>query len=195
MMAQTDFQHIAGTRVAMDFVEVPSILMESFSKDPSILSTFGSHYQTGEGVPVQLIEASRRVQAQTRAFDDQHQILLATLDLKYHSAVAATPQFNSTRVFEQLQSQIMPIKHLPNCAWQVQFSHLFSYGCSYYSYLWSKRWASRIFATLFEGKQRGQWREGGEIFRNEVLRHGGGRDPWIGLEAIGVVKPGEREER
>jgi mitochondrial intermediate peptidase len=74
MLAQTELQHISGTRVKMDFVEVPSILMESFSKLPEVLS-FGRHYKTGEKVPLGLLDDLRTNQRQMEGLETHHQVL------------------------------------------------------------------------------------------------------------------------
>jgi intermediate peptidase len=134
MLAQTELQHISGTRVAMDFVEVPSILMESFANVPEVLS-FGRHYKTGNVVPLGLLKQYRLDQKKMEAFETQHQIQMAILDQLYHSKLALNSDFNTTSILSKLQDRISPIKSVSNTAWQVQFSHLFSYGASYYSYL------------------------------------------------------------
>ena len=50
------------------------------------------------------------------------------------------------------------------------------YGATYYSYLFDRAIAKKVWSTLF--KDAPLTREGGEKFRNEVLRNGGGKDPW-----------------
>ena len=187
MLAQTDFQHIAGTRVAMDFVEVPSIFMEYFSKSHQVLGAC-EHYQTGQRIPLEVLQDRRELLGHFEGLDTQHQIQMSMLDQLYHSDAVSHSQFNSTKVLYELQNRISPIPAVQGTAWQGQFSHLFSYGCSYYSYLWSRRWASRIFYKHFDNKPMENWREGGQIFRDEILKWGGGRDPWKGLEEMGIVR-------
>ncbi|KAJ8324572.1 Mitochondrial intermediate peptidase [Batrachochytrium dendrobatidis] len=194
MLAKTDYQHIAGTRVAMDFVEVPSILMELFAKSPQVLAKFGQHYQTGDPIPMDLLEAQCLHLLTLEALETQQQLKMALLDQLYHSPLAMSKStFNTTSILEDLQNSMFPIAFAPGTHWQIQFSHLFGYSASYYSYMWSRRWASRIYHKLFHGKPMEEWRAGGEEFRQQVLRWGGGRDPWIGLQHIGVVKEGERD--
>ncbi|KAL2918816.1 Mitochondrial intermediate peptidase [Polyrhizophydium stewartii] len=196
MLARTDFQHIAGTRVAMDFVEVPSIMMEYFARSPEVLASFGQHYRTGEPVPIDPLRTQRSNPATLEALETQQQLQMAMLDQLYHSPLALdAATFDTTRILQQLQDRINPVRFAPGSHWQVQFSHLFGYGASYYSYFWSRRWASRIFRRLFADRGMAEWREGGEEVRRQVLAWGGGRDPWVGLQRIGVVRDGEREGR
>ncbi|KAJ3176695.1 Mitochondrial intermediate peptidase [Geranomyces variabilis] len=195
MLAMTDFQHIGGTRVPGDFVEVPSIFMENFARSPQILASFSQHYRTGEPIPLNLLRTAHTVSATANAFDTQHQLQLALLDQMYHSPLAMQPGFDSTAVLAESQRLYNVFPPVPDAAWQVQFTHLFSYGATYYSYLWSRRWASRIWSKWFMDKDAGAWKEGGELMRTELLGWGGGRDPWVGLERLGVVKEGERQGR
>ncbi|KAJ3151390.1 Mitochondrial intermediate peptidase [Geranomyces michiganensis] len=193
MLAKTDFQHIGGTRVPMDFVEVPSIFMENFVRTPEVLASFSQHYRTGEPIPLDLLRTAQVASATSNAFDTQHQLQLALLDQMYHSPLAMQPGFDSTAVLAESQRLYNVFPPVPDAAWQCQFVHLFSYGATYYSYLWSRRWASRIWDKWFKGKDADAWKEGGELLRTELLGWGGGRDPWVGLDKLGVVKPGERQ--
>ena len=195
MLAQTDFQHISGTRVAMDFVEVPSILMEYFAKSPSVLGSFGRHHKTNQSVPISLIQQRLSKHGFLQSMEIQNQIQMAMLDQLYHSRVASEESFDTTQLMYELFNETSSIKPSPKSQWQVQFSHLFTYGASYYSYLWSRRWASRIHRKLFAGKQPSEWRQGGEILRTHLLGVGGSQDPWIGLRKIGVVEESEGGER
>ncbi|KAJ3274814.1 Mitochondrial intermediate peptidase [Terramyces sp. JEL0728] len=193
MLAQTDYQHISGTRVAMDFVEVPSILMEYFARMPQVLHDIGRHYQSGEKPPMSLVDLHLSYQNIGNGLETQNQIQIAMLDQIYHSSAVKEPNFNSSKVLYSLSKHMNPIPMLPPSKWQVQFSHLYSYGSIYYTYLWSRRWANRIFTKHFSNKSSNEWREGGELLRHKVLGVGGGKDPFIGLDAVGVVKDRERE--
>jgi intermediate peptidase len=177
----------------MDFVEVPSILMEYFSKSPEVLASIGKHFKTQEPVPMNMIKARQQNQKILNSLETQNQLQMALLDQAYHSELALKPDFNTSEIMYSLSKRMNPLAIPRPSQWQVQFSHLFTYGASYYTYSYSRRWASRIFQKHFAGS-RDSWRTGGKLLRSEVLGVGGGRDPWIGLEKIGVVNTNERKD-
>lgn len=192
MLARTEFQHVSGTRVPMDFVEVASIFMEYFAKNPHVICRFAKHH--GSGVPLsptafQSAVLEPKIQD---IIDRQNQLQLSILDHKYHS----TPEpVDTTQVLADIQNQYHVISYTKNTSWQVQFSHLFTYGAGYYTYAWSKRWASRLHTHLLKDKSPHEWREAGELINRELLAPGGSRSPWIGLQRIGIVKQGESKGR
>ncbi|KAJ3328070.1 Mitochondrial intermediate peptidase [Blyttiomyces sp. JEL0837] len=200
MLARTDLQHIAGTRCPMDYVEFPSNLFEKFARSPLVLSTFAKHYLTGQPLDPDLYRAHRSMAASADSLEIQHQLQLALLDQVYHSERVLDPKFDSTAALKEVQTAVNVVPFVEGTAWQVQFSHLSNYGANYYSYFWSRRWGNRVYGKLFgsasAADKKGKvlpWREAGEMVRRELLGWGGGRDPWVGFEKIGVVREGDRE--
>ncbi|KAJ3214385.1 Mitochondrial intermediate peptidase [Dinochytrium kinnereticum] len=205
MLARTDFQHIAGTRCPMDFVEVPSNFMEQFARIPEVLRTFARHFNTGDPLPDSLLTSQRQSMMALNSLEIQQQLQMALLDQIYHSEEASLPGFDSTKALQRLQDSVNVIPYVEGTAWQVQFSHLFSYGASYYSYFWARRWSGRLFRKWFADPpvlqipgcptpRHVSWREGGELIKRELWSCGGGRDPWVGLERVGVVRPGDKDD-
>ncbi|KAI8612912.1 hypothetical protein BC830DRAFT_1134602 [Chytriomyces sp. MP71] len=196
VLARTDYQHISGTRCALDFVEVPSNILESFARDPDVLKAIGVHYRTGEPVPAELVDGVRERQGILEAVERQAQVKMAVLDQLYHSEHMEDANFNTTALLSRVQNEVDVIPYVPGTRWQTQFTHLFSYGASYYSYFWARRVSDAVCKNVFREDARGTdgrplhrldtLREGGEVVRGELLKWGGGRSPWIGLEKAGV---------
>lgn len=205
MIGQTEFHNVSGTRCATDFVELPSILMEHFISSPAVLSTFATHYATNEPLPIPLIQAHLQLDQSLKALETHSQILMALLDQKYHS-IKHGEELDSTRVWNELQSQVGVIPPVRGTAWQTQFGHLYGYGATYYSYLFDRAIAGKIWSSLFaHNSTAGSGprppndaagdilsREGGEAFKEKVLKWGGGRDPW---EMVGDVIGGAEGEQ
>ncbi|KAJ3399150.1 Mitochondrial intermediate peptidase [Chytriomyces hyalinus] len=193
VIARTDYQHISGTRCALDFVEVPSNILESFARDNDVLKAIGVHYATGETVPGDLVDSVRMRSVILEAVEKQAQLKMAMLDQVYHSERMEDVSFDTTAMLRQVQNQTDVIPYVEGTRWQTQFSHLFSYGASYYSYFWARRVSDAVCARAFQNARVGSktyrvdgLREGGEVLKKELLQWGGGRDPWVGLGKAGV---------
>ncbi|KAI9477844.1 MAG: hypothetical protein EXX96DRAFT_523965 [Benjaminiella poitrasii] len=167
MLGRTDFHNVAGTRCASDFVELPSILMEHFVLHPQVFKIFSS--DNGSSLP-SILQSRQRF----KHLEVNSQILMALVDQAYHSELDAS--FSSVKKWHDLQDQVGLFPSVQGTMWPVQFGHLFGYGSNYYSYLFDRALAKRIWETSFE--QQPFNRERGQIFRDHVLKWGGARDPW-----------------
>ena len=184
ILARTSFQNVSGTRCATDFAELPSTLMEHFAADPSVLSLFARHWKTDKALPYQMVSDRLRVSKRFEGIDTEHQILLAMIDQAYHAPEAASSSFDSTKIFHDIQRQFAHgPKDPPESCWQGFFGHLHSYGSTYYSYLFDRVLAERVWRVVFGAGQDGAAisREGGERLKENLLKWGGGRDPWTCL--------------
>ena len=172
MIGRTEYHNVSGTRCATDFVELPSILMEHFLRSPAVLSLF-SMDSDGRALDVRIGNSH---EDPCLSIDTHSQILLACLDQLYHSPQALGPQFDSTRTWAGLQNSHGLIPSVPGTSWQTQFGHLYGYGATYYSYMFDRAIASRVWGQLFSEKPLD--RETGEKYKGEVLKYGGGKDAW-----------------
>jgi mitochondrial intermediate peptidase len=131
LLSRTRYQHLSGTRVSTDFVEVPSHLFEYFAWDPRILSMVTEHFASGRAMPTQYVEALSSSRHQFVASDIQSQVLYATLDLEFHGA--SPPVGNTTECLSRLQNELTTISHVSGTALQASFQHFEGYGAGYYS--------------------------------------------------------------
>lgn len=181
MLGRTELHNVSGTRCQTDFVELPSILHETFARDERVLMTIGRHYKTGKQVPVQLLKNHLQSDKILKYCETFGQVKMALLDQIYHGATNANINndfFNVIEVYHELESNLMFLADTKS-TWPGKFGHLYSYGALYYSYLFDRAIASKIWEKLF--KENPFSRESGEIFKNEVLCWGGSRDPWVCL--------------
>ncbi|KAF8807825.1 mitochondrial intermediate peptidase [Phlegmacium glaucopus] len=176
MIGRTEYQNVAGTRCATDFVELPSILMEHFLNSPAVLSLFDV-----EGSST-MRQIGNHHTDPCHSIDTYSQILLAVMDQKYHSPAVIDPSFDSTAELAKLHDTRGLIPYVPGTSFQTQFGHLFGYGATYYSYLFDRAIASRVWRNVFANDPLN--RETGEKFKREVLRYGGGKDPWKMVSAL-----------
>jgi mitochondrial intermediate peptidase len=176
MVARTDYHNIAGTRCPTDFVEFPSTLMEHFCSAPKVLPLFARHHITDAPLSPDILHQHIAPIHNFRSFSIQHQIMYSVLDLAYHNSLGFV---DSTAICHQVFREYSLYPALPSDSKvtpQYMFTHLFPYGASYYSYLFDRAIADKVWKEVFE--QDPLSREAGERFLLEVLRWGAGRDPW-----------------
>ena len=187
ILGRTTLQEVSGTRCATDFAELPSVLMEHFAADPSTLSLFARHYKTDQPLPYEMVAEKVALDNRFDGSDTEKQILLSMADQAYHSNLPFRGSFNTTEIFHEIQrTQGLYPPDPSETSWQGFFGHLFSYGSTYYSYLFDRVLARRIWQIVFKGGDMGKSldRENGERMKEEVLRWGGGRDPWRCLAGV-----------
>jgi intermediate peptidase len=147
------------------FLNSPVVLSLFDVDGPSIARKIGNHHEDP-----------------CRSIDTHSQILLATIDQLYHSPCVLDPDFDSTTVLADLHNTRGLIPHVPGTSFQTQFPHLFGYGATYYSYLFDRAIASRVWRKLFAYDPLN--RNTGERYRQEILRYGGGKDPWLMVSTL-----------
>nr|QPG55757.1 mitochondrial intermediate peptidase [Auricularia cornea] len=180
MIGRTDYQNVCGTRCATDFVELPSLLMEHFFlSSPDVLSLFR---RPETPTMVHIHSSPQSDIAPGAAIDAHSQIILATLDQLYHSPLASSSSFDSTATFARLQDEWGVLPFASGTSWQTRFGHLYGYAATYYSYIFDKALARAVWERVFASAPLE--RSAGEKLRREVLRYGGGKDPWAMLAAV-----------
>jgi intermediate peptidase len=187
ILGRTLFQEVSGTRCATDFAELPSVLMEHFAADPSVLSLFASHYETDQPLPYEMVAEKLALDKKFEGSDIENQIILSMVDQAYHSSLPLAPSFNTTKVYHDLQRTHGTLPpDPPSTSWQGFFGHLYGYGGSYYSYLFDRVLAKRVWQKVFASGQDGGAidRLNGERFKDNVLKWGGARDPWRCLSDV-----------
>ena len=138
LSSNVSYPSLAGTRVARDYVEFPSQLLEHWLSTPEILNRYALHYKTGKPIPRELVEKIKRADKFNQGFETVEYLSSALIDMKLHLAGA---QKIDPDKFERetlaslgMPSEIVMRHRTP------QFMHIFSgdsYSAGYYSYLWS----------------------------------------------------------
>lgn len=172
LFSRTKYQHLSGTRVTTDFVEVPSHVLEHFAWDPRVISKFARHYKTGEPMPTRLLRSLCASRWGFVATDVQMQLLFSAMDLEFHGE--SPPIGCTTTAFEALQKRLTVYKPDTNVPVPASFHHFVGYGAGYYSYLFARIISAQLWDSLFESDPFS--REGGRLFRHNLLALGGARD-------------------
>ena len=179
LLSRTTFQHMSGTRAAMDFVETPSHLFEHYVWDATFLRRIAKHHLTGEVIPDELIFQLQQSRQEFKSLELQNQILYARFDQTLFGPPIANK--TSTEIFAN-QYQQLGIPYADGTHWHTRFSHLVTYGAGYYGYLYSQAFASDIWQTCFAADSLS--RSSGERLWRDLLGHGGARDPQTMLKEV-----------
>ncbi|KAK1149171.1 Mitochondrial intermediate peptidase [Aspergillus melleus] len=184
ILGQTRLQSISGTRCATDFAELPSVLMERFATAPEVLALYARHWQTDQPLSEEMMrrmEQDRNAHGSIYgAVENEAQILMALVDQAYHSQGPSHSPISSTALYHQVSSAhaSLPDPADSKTSWQGFFGHLYGYGATYYSYIFDRAIANKIWEDVFRGGASAVDRAAGEKYRDEVLRWGGGRNGW-----------------
>ena len=188
ILGRTQFSGTAGTSVKIDFVELPSQMLEEWLWDPEILTLVSSHYETGEKLPKDIIDKLLRARTSSSGCFIGRQCLLSQFSL----ACFAPGENKDTNQLLQNIHQDMHLyyaydkeSHFP-----ASFGHLDGYGARYYGYLWSRVFALDVFEQI---KQEGLLNPlAGKRYIKEILSKGGSEDPSQMLKAYLGREPSQK---
>lgn len=176
LFSQCRYETISGTRVKLDFVELPSQIMENWLNEQAFLDQIGVHYKTGKKIPQKwvrnLIEASNF----NIGLDCCRQVCFGLLDMAWHTI--EEPFEGDIEQFEKKAwrtGNIFP--EVAGTIMSCSFGHIFSggYAASYYGYKWAEVLDADAF-SLF--KERGVFdRTTAQSFRDNILSRGDTEDP------------------
>ena len=175
MLAEGRYGSLTGTSVARDFVELPSQIMENWGYEPEYLNTFAKHYQSGESIPMELIDKIVASKNYLSGYSQVRQLQFGLLDMAWHS-LESLPQTDPVS-FEK--AALKPYEVMPGVAETAispGFSHIFAggYAAGYYSYKWAEVLEADAF-SLFQ--EKGIFNtEVSHSFRENILSRGGSED-------------------
>ena len=84
MLANTTYNSLSGTSVSWDFVELPSQIMENWCYEPEALALFAYHYQTGEMIPMELVQKIKESASFQEGMATMRQLSFGLLDMGWH---------------------------------------------------------------------------------------------------------------
>ncbi|MFP2996206.1 M3 family metallopeptidase [Spongiivirga sp. MCCC 1A20706] len=176
MLANTTYPSLAGTNVYWDFVELPSQVLENWCYEKEALELFAFHYETGDVIPMELVEKIKRTATFQEGMKTLRQLSFGLLDMSWHSgdpsSIASVKEFE----IEAFKGTSLYPDVAENCM-STSFSHIFQggYSSGYYSY----KWAEVLDADAFEYfKEEGIFNEDvATKFKDHVLSKGGTEDP------------------
>ncbi len=152
----------------MDFMEVPSQLLEHWAWEPSVLRGFARHHATGEPLPRETLEALVATRTVASAVTAMRTLLRADFDMALHG-----PDFagDSTALLREVSARC-GLPYVEEGHFHSGWTHVVGhYDAGYYSYLWSRSIADDLY-TRFAGAGPLD-RATGAALRREVMEPGG----------------------
>ena len=176
MLADTTYPSLSGTSVYWDFVELPSQIMENWCYEKEALALFAKHYQTGEAIPMELIEKIKLSASFMEGMATLRQLSFGLLDMGWHGQDPSS--IDSVKLFEN--ACFAPTQLLPDVkenAMSTSFSHIFNggYSSGYYSYKWAEVLDADAFAYF---QEQGIFdKTVASKFKEHILSKGGSEHP------------------
>ncbi|MAU16521.1 MAG: peptidase M3 [Muricauda sp.] len=176
MLANTTYPSLSGTSVYWDFVELPSQVMENWCYEKEALELFAHHYETGELIPMELVEKIKESATFQEGMATVRQLSFGLLDMAWHGKDPSkikdvkayeTQAFESTNLFPET----------PETCMSTSFSHIFQggYSSGYYSYKWAEVLDADAFAYF---KENGVFNKMvANKFKEHILSKGGTENP------------------
>ena len=164
LFAQTRYKGTGMNSMELDFVEMPSQIMENWATEPEMLRAYAKHYATGETFPANMIARIVRSKLFNQGFMTAELLAAAQLDMDIHTLGASDTldptELERRSLYEQrgLLPQIAPRYRYP------YFAHIFNgdgYAAGYYSYLWSQMYDEDAYEAF---------RQSGDVFSRELAR-------------------------
>ncbi len=179
LLSKVEIRSLAGTNVAVDFVELPSQIMENWCWEHEALDLFARHWETGETIPDGLFEKMKRARNFRAATAQMRQLSFGTVDLALHIDYDRERDRDVMQYAFNILDSFSPVPLLPENAVIAAFTHLFSssvgYAAGYYSYKWSEVLEADAFTRFAD---HGIFsREVGTDFRDKILSQGNSQEP------------------
>jgi peptidyl-dipeptidase Dcp len=176
LLSDCTYPKLSGTAVALDFVELPSQIMENWVTEPEMLKLYAKHYETGEPMPQELITKIRNAKHFNQGFATTEYLAASFLDMDWHTLTDA--EGLDPIYFED--ESLKRIDLIPEIVVRYRspyFRHIFSggYSSGYYSYVWAEVLDADAFQAFKETDLFD--RETANRFRKYILAAGGSEDP------------------
>jgi oligopeptidase A len=177
MLTRVAYPSIAGINgVAWDAVELPSQFMENFVWRAEVLPLISAHVDSGEPLPVDMLQRLVGTRTFNAALDTLRQIELASFDFELHANFDAGLGANVAATLAAVRRRVAVVQPAPFNRMPASFAHIFAggYAAGYYSY----KWAEVLAADAFEAFEEAGVFDASTAtrFRESILARGGSVD-------------------
>ncbi|WP_197463670.1 M3 family metallopeptidase [Desulfuromonas sp. DDH964] len=173
-LSKAPYTSLSGYHSPMDYIEIPSQLLQFFARDRELLRRISGHYlDQNRKIPDPLLDAALASASFNLGYNYTRQIWQSEVDMTLHTA--ATP-LDPTATCNALHRELLGIDLPAGNLYLAGFGHLMGgYDAGYYGYLWGEVYAwdllSEFQQTGFADPQVGR------RYRQAILESGASRDP------------------
>ena len=167
-----EWNQFSGLETEWDFVEVPSQLMEQWLYDPAVLQRIGKHYETGEPIPMELIQKRKLSENFGKATSVRRQLFFSRFSLDIHTKNPV--DINFSQIWSSLANELSPVSYTKELLPWNTFGHLTGYSAEYYCYMWS---LALVYDAMTQFDKNNMMDSApAKRFRDLALKQGGVRD-------------------
>lgn len=163
LLTQIRYPSFSGVYGGPDYVEFPSQVMEHWWSEPQVLAMYARHHQTGEVIPMDLVDKMNKASTFNQGFKTTEFIAASLIDLHWHMLSSEeAAKITSARDFELEVLRKYNIPEIIEPRYRsTYFSHIFAggYSAGYYSYLW---------AEILDADGFDAFKQSGDIFNPEI---------------------------
>lgn len=171
IMSDTDFQMLSGTRCALDFAEVPSILFEKLASQWNTMKAMGCPESARPS-----FELWREQRANKRSIMEH--LKLSFADQSIHG-YCPPKNVNDLKLVCRKAEELVGTPSEDN-EWLSSVGHLSNYGSCYYSYMLADTIAEKILKIMQDEKSFGL------KLRHKLFSKGGTVSPLEQLNYLGI---------
>ena len=190
-LSRVSVRSLSGTRVAQDFVELPSQIMENWCSEREALDLFARHYDSNAPLPSVLLERMNAARTFRAANMQMRQLGFASVDLALHIDYSPELHGDVMHYARDILAKHAVAPFPDDYAMLAGFSHLFGHPVGYAAGYYSYKWAEVLDADAF-GRFKAEGvlsRRVGQEFREKLLSRGDSQDPMDLFVAFRGRKP------
>lgn len=179
LLTKVPYSSLSGTNVVHDFVELPSHFNENWARQPQFLKSFAKHYQTGETIPDDLLEAIKRNTLFLEGYACIRQLGFGYLDMMWHGGNPNLLPSDLETLETVAREKVEMLPRVENSSISTSFSHIFSggYAAGYYGYKWSEILEADAFEEFLTHGLTNH--DTAMRFKKEILERGDAEDPEV----------------
>jgi len=177
MLTRIDTAGVSGINgVEWDAVELPSQFLENWCWERESLDMISAHYQTGAGIPDDLLDKLRSAKNFQSAMQLVRQLEFSLFDMQVHLQATPEKDVDVDAVLDKIRQQVAVLPYPDYVRLHHAFSHIFAggYSAGYFSYKWAEVLSADAFSRF---EEEGIFNEQtGQDFLKHVLEMGGSRN-------------------